>query len=248
MINHTIPDDDKAYLHRAGRTGRAGKTGIAVTFVDWDDLHKWALINRALEFGQPEPVETYSSSPAPVLRPRHPGGHEGPAEARPHGRADALEHRGPQRGARRGRRRARAAFAVASPHPRRPARRRVGRGRRDRRLGRRRAKEPGTGTHDGKGHEHHDGKAAPPRVAAVAAAPARPEAPHPRRESARGIRRSAACDGGRADAVHRRRRSRVRARTYGVTGADPRPSAMMRSTTSGAVRHSPSRFGLPAPW
>ncbi|MFB2597755.1 DEAD/DEAH box helicase [Herbiconiux sp. P17] len=63
VINHTIPDDDKTYLHRAGRTGRAGKTGIAVTFVDWDDLHKWALINRALEFGQPEPVETYSSSP-----------------------------------------------------------------------------------------------------------------------------------------------------------------------------------------
>src|SRR5690606_10733892 len=63
VINHTIPDDEKAYLHRVGRTGRAGKTGIAVTFVDWDDLHKWALINRALEFGQPEPTETYSSSP-----------------------------------------------------------------------------------------------------------------------------------------------------------------------------------------
>jgi superfamily II DNA/RNA helicase len=63
VINHTIPDDEKTYLHRAGRTGRAGKTGIAVTFVDWDDMHKWALINRALEFGQPEPVETYSSSP-----------------------------------------------------------------------------------------------------------------------------------------------------------------------------------------
>ena len=63
VINHTVPDDHDTYLHRAGRTGRAGKTGIAVTFVDWDDLHKWALINRALEMGQPEPVETYSSSP-----------------------------------------------------------------------------------------------------------------------------------------------------------------------------------------
>jgi len=62
VINHTIPEDDKAYLHRVGRTGRAGKTGIAVTFVDWDDLHKWALINRALEMGIPEPQETYSSS------------------------------------------------------------------------------------------------------------------------------------------------------------------------------------------
>lgn len=63
VINHTVPDDHDTYLHRAGRTGRAGKTGIAVTFVDWDDLHKWALINRALEMNQPEPVETYSSSP-----------------------------------------------------------------------------------------------------------------------------------------------------------------------------------------
>jgi superfamily II DNA/RNA helicase len=63
VINHTIPEDEKAYLHRVGRTGRAGKTGIAVTFVDWDDMHKWALINRALDFGTPEPQETYSSSP-----------------------------------------------------------------------------------------------------------------------------------------------------------------------------------------
>jgi superfamily II DNA/RNA helicase len=62
VINHTVPDDDKTYLHRVGRTGRAGKTGIAVTFVDWDDLHKWALINRALEMGMDEPQETYSSS------------------------------------------------------------------------------------------------------------------------------------------------------------------------------------------
>lgn len=63
VINHTLPEDEKTYLHRVGRTGRAGKTGIAVTFVDWDDLHKWNLINRALEMGQPEPIETYSSSP-----------------------------------------------------------------------------------------------------------------------------------------------------------------------------------------
>lgn len=63
VINHTVPDDGESYLHRVGRTGRAGKTGIAVTFVDWDDLHKWALIDRALEMGIPEPVETYSSSP-----------------------------------------------------------------------------------------------------------------------------------------------------------------------------------------
>ena len=49
-------------MHRIGRTGRAGNTGVAVTFVDWDDLHRWTLINKALDLGIPEPEETYSSS------------------------------------------------------------------------------------------------------------------------------------------------------------------------------------------
>ncbi|GGA59799.1 hypothetical protein GCM10011490_07380 [Pseudoclavibacter endophyticus] len=62
VINHTIPDDEESYLHRVGRTGRAGNTGIAVTLVDWDDLTRWGLISRALELGQDEPPETYSSS------------------------------------------------------------------------------------------------------------------------------------------------------------------------------------------
>lgn len=62
VINYTVPEDEKAYLHRVGRTGRAGRTGIAVTFVDWEDLVRWKHINNALEFGQEEPTETYSSS------------------------------------------------------------------------------------------------------------------------------------------------------------------------------------------
>ena len=39
VINYECPEDEKAYLHRIGRTGRAGREGVAVTFVDWDDLH-----------------------------------------------------------------------------------------------------------------------------------------------------------------------------------------------------------------
>ena len=62
VINYTVPEDGKAYLHRIGRTGRAGRTGIAVTFVDWEDLTRWSHINTALELGVPEPLETYSSS------------------------------------------------------------------------------------------------------------------------------------------------------------------------------------------
>lgn len=63
VVNYQCPEDEKTYLHRIGRTGRAGKTGTAVTFVDWDDVPRWGMIDRALDLGYPEPVETYSSSP-----------------------------------------------------------------------------------------------------------------------------------------------------------------------------------------
>lgn len=63
VINYQCPDDDKTYVHRIGRTGRAGHTGIAVTFVDWDDMAKWGLINRTLGLDHAEPPETYSTSP-----------------------------------------------------------------------------------------------------------------------------------------------------------------------------------------
>ncbi|ETA06792.1 DEAD/DEAH box helicase [Gordonia alkanivorans CGMCC 6845] len=62
VINYQCPEDDKTYVHRIGRTGRAGRTGIAVTLVDWDELHRWELIDKALGLGIPEPAETYSTS------------------------------------------------------------------------------------------------------------------------------------------------------------------------------------------
>ncbi len=62
VVNYQCPEDEKTYLHRTGRTGRAGQTGVAITLVDWDDLPRWGLINKALDLGITEPVETYSSS------------------------------------------------------------------------------------------------------------------------------------------------------------------------------------------
>lgn len=62
VINYQCPEDEKTYVHRIGRTGRAGHTGVAVTFVDWDDIPRWGLINKTLDLGIPEPAETYSSS------------------------------------------------------------------------------------------------------------------------------------------------------------------------------------------
>jgi superfamily II DNA/RNA helicase len=62
VINYQCPEDEQAYVHRIGRTGRAGKTGVAVTLVDWDELARWHMIDKALGLGHPDPAETYSSS------------------------------------------------------------------------------------------------------------------------------------------------------------------------------------------
>jgi superfamily II DNA/RNA helicase len=62
VINYQCPDDERTFLHRIGRTGRAGAKGVAVTFVDWDEIPKWGLINKALELDHADPAETYSSS------------------------------------------------------------------------------------------------------------------------------------------------------------------------------------------
>ena len=62
VINYQCPEDEKTYVHRIGRTARAGADGIAVTFVDWDELARWKMIDGALALGLPEPEETYSSS------------------------------------------------------------------------------------------------------------------------------------------------------------------------------------------
>jgi len=62
VINYQCPEDEKTYVHRIGRTARAGADGISVTFVDWDDLARWKMIDTALVLGLGEPEETYSSS------------------------------------------------------------------------------------------------------------------------------------------------------------------------------------------
>lgn len=63
VVNYQCPEDEKTYLHRIGRTGRAGASGTAVTLVDWDDIPRWQLINKALDLPFNEPEETYSTSP-----------------------------------------------------------------------------------------------------------------------------------------------------------------------------------------
>jgi len=63
VINYECPDDEQMYVHRIGRTGRAGASGIAITFVDWVDQTRWKVINNTLGLPFEEPEETYSTSP-----------------------------------------------------------------------------------------------------------------------------------------------------------------------------------------
>ncbi|WP_239456514.1 DEAD/DEAH box helicase [Nocardioides solisilvae] len=96
VVNYTCPEDDKTYVHRIGRTGRAGATGTAITLVDWADVHRWKMINKTLDLPFEEPLETYSTSehlfhdqgiapgtkgrvvdPAPVERAPRQGGRDG---------------------------------------------------------------------------------------------------------------------------------------------------------------------------
>ncbi|RGE21611.1 DEAD/DEAH box helicase [Leucobacter sp. wl10] len=137
VINHTVPDDEKTYLHRVGRTGRAGRTGIAVTFVDWDDLHKWALIDKALDFGVPEPVETYSSSPHLYADLNIPEGSKGRLKATP------VKERAPRGGSS-----TRAGDGGSGEE-------RSGGGRKRTRRRTRSANPQGPGRHEAHGHEQH---------------------------------------------------------------------------------------------
>jgi superfamily II DNA/RNA helicase len=63
VINYQAPEDDMTYVHRIGRTARAGASGNAITLVDWDDLPRWKLICDKLGLPFHTPVETYSTSP-----------------------------------------------------------------------------------------------------------------------------------------------------------------------------------------
>jgi len=46
VINYALPQNPDAYVHRIGRTGRAGKEGTAITFVTPDEYRKLVAIKR----------------------------------------------------------------------------------------------------------------------------------------------------------------------------------------------------------
>ncbi|MBB1575990.1 DEAD/DEAH box helicase [Arachnia rubra] len=107
VINYECPDTDATYVHRIGRTGRAGHTGVAVTLVDWPDVTRWKVINKSLQLDFDTPVETYSSSPhlyTDLDIPEHTKGRL-PRSARPQRENRARKETTAEGGTRRRRRR-----------------------------------------------------------------------------------------------------------------------------------------------
>ena len=46
IINYNLPDDDEVYIHRSGRTGRAGKKGVSVAIINGRNMRKLKDIER----------------------------------------------------------------------------------------------------------------------------------------------------------------------------------------------------------
>ncbi len=191
VINYECPEDEKTYLHRIGRTGRAGASGVAITFVDWEDVPRWGLINRALGLPFHEPIETYHTSEHLFTGLGIPAGTKGtlPRAARTHAGLDAetLEDLGGR-------------------EPRRDAPRRSGSGggRGEGRGGRNRSRSDGSPQHrapHGHGGQHHhsqqpSGDAADANAATGAAGSAGEQPARRRRSKRRRTRGGRPVEGG----------------------------------------------------
>ncbi|MGW2351860.1 DEAD/DEAH box helicase [Actinacidiphila glaucinigra] len=220
VINYQTPEDEKTYLHRIGRTGRAGASGTAITLVDWDDIPRWQLINKALDLPFNEPEETYSTSAHLYELLGIPEGTKGvlPRAERTRAGLDAeeIEDLGETGGRGRGRGGRRSGPAASAEAEERPARTRTPRQRRRTRGGQSVGEAP----------------AGAEAAVETAEAPATTEAPAPRRR--RRTRATAAgtagtetvADAPAAEEVPAPRRRRTRSAGTGTaTGAAEAPAA-----------------------
>lgn len=62
VVHYDPPDDPKTYLHRSGRTARAGEEGLVVTLVEWDQVNEVLGIQRRAGLNIPI-VKMFSNDP-----------------------------------------------------------------------------------------------------------------------------------------------------------------------------------------
>lgn len=88
VVNYELPNVPETYVHRIGRTGRAGRGGIAISFCNFDELTCLRDIEKLIRKkvpvveGHPWPMEILESTPKPVRQPR--SARESRGAPRPH--------------------------------------------------------------------------------------------------------------------------------------------------------------------
>ena len=71
VLHFDLPANDKDYLHRSGRTGRAGASGLVVSFVTPTDAHAAAVLRKALGLGGEAERPAERRTPHPQSRDRN---------------------------------------------------------------------------------------------------------------------------------------------------------------------------------
>jgi superfamily II DNA/RNA helicase len=62
VVNFDCPEDERMYLHRIGRTARAGQAGVAVTFCEHNEIERLNVIRRAVSQEENPIAEVFSTS------------------------------------------------------------------------------------------------------------------------------------------------------------------------------------------
>ncbi|MCX4246278.1 DEAD/DEAH box helicase [Paraliomyxa miuraensis] len=104
VINFDLPNEPETYVHRIGRTGRAGATGVALSMCDHEERDYLrdieSLIGRRIEAVDDHAYPPSGQPPAPAVAPRPRAG-GGRAPAGPARRGSGRPGRGRRRGGRR---------------------------------------------------------------------------------------------------------------------------------------------------
>lgn len=81
VVNFDLPDEAESYVHRIGRTGRNGASGVAITLCDPSENSKLRTVEKIIRMKLPVAAD-HLGEPDPAREPRQPGSQEAPAEAR----------------------------------------------------------------------------------------------------------------------------------------------------------------------
>ncbi len=68
VINYDLPDDSATYVHRVGRTARAGRKGLAISFVGFEDSYRLDKLEKYL--GQKIPLHHFTAESLSGSLPR----------------------------------------------------------------------------------------------------------------------------------------------------------------------------------